>query len=125
MPNVLIVDDDHVTRETLERLLRREGYGTTAAASSVEALDALAVRTPDLILLDLDAQDGDGLDLLERLSRHPQWNAVPVVLLTGVSDTHTVRRAEQLGAKDRVVKPAFSVREMMAHVKRHTNYAPN
>ncbi len=125
MPNVMIVDDTHVTRETLARLLRREGYGTTSAASGVEALDALAVRTPDLILLDLDMPEADGLDLLERLSRHPQWSALPVVVLTGVSDTHTVRRAGQLGAKDRLVKAAFSVHEMMGHVKRYTRYVPN
>jgi CheY-like chemotaxis protein len=113
MPNVMIVDDTRATRETLARLLRRHGYDATGVASGVEALDALAGRTPDLILLDLDMPEADGLDLLEHLSRHPRWSTVPVVVLAGVSDTHTVRRAERLGARDHMVKAAFSVHEMM------------
>ena len=107
MPNVMIVDDTNVTRATLTRLLPRYGYDTTPVASGVEALDVLAERTPDLILLDLDMPEADGLDLLERLSRHPQLSALPVVVLTGVSDTHTVCRTEQLGAKDQLVKAAL------------------
>jgi len=55
-----------------------------------------------VILLDLMMPQMDGLELLEALQAHPQWKALPVVVLTALSDTHTVNRARQLGAKHHV-----------------------
>ena len=126
MPTVMLVDDTDVARETLARLLRREGYATLTASDGVEALRVLEEQpAPDLILLDVMMPRLDGLALLERLHEHPQWKALPVIMLTGVADTHAVHRAEQLGAKDYLVKAAFSVREMMDHVKWYTRYTPS
>lgn len=118
MSTVLVVDDEASARAALMRLLANEGFETVAAGDGVEALKALEVKTPDVILLDLVMPGMDGLELLDTLHRHPQWKALPVVVLTGLSDTQTVNRAHQLGAKAYLVKATFSVADMLEHVKR-------
>jgi CheY-like chemotaxis protein len=131
MPTVMVVDDVDVMRDVLARLLKREGYQTLTAGSGSEAMDVLehsadpGQAPPDLILLDVKMPDIDGLDLLERLHADIRWKNVPVIMLTAVSDTHSVHRAEQLGAKAYLVKAAFSVGEMMSHVRKYTGYIPH
>jgi len=126
MPTVMVVDDAPLTRATLKRLLVREGYDAVTAEGGGEALDKLEhQQIPDLILLDVHMPDLDGLELLERLHAHPQWKALPVVMLSSSSDAHTVHRANQLGAKAYLVKAAFSVHEMMRQVKSLTKYTPS
>ena len=125
MPTVMVVEDGDLVRETLTRLLRREGYATLAAHDGREALDVLSHEKPDVILLDVNMPDMNGIELLEALHENPQWQALPVVMLTGQSDTHTIRRAMQLGAKEFLVKAAFSVSEMLESVKKYTAYTPS
>jgi len=121
MSTVMIVDDADLARATLGRLLQREGYHTVMATNGRDALSVLKTQhEPDLILLDLNMPDLDGLELLEILHAHPRWQSIPVIMLTAVSDTHTVHRAHQLGAKEYLVKAAFSVRDMLHHVKMYT-----
>jgi putative two-component system response regulator len=72
-----------------------------------------------VVLLDLVMPGMDGLELMEALHAHPQFKALPVVVLTALSDTHTVNRAQQLGAKAFLVKATFSVAEMLDQVKRY------
>jgi CheY-like chemotaxis protein len=127
----MVVDDVDVMRDVLARLLKREGYHTLTAASGHEAIDVHehsadpGNEPPDLILLDVKMPDIDGLDLLERLHDDMRWRNVPVIMLTAVSDTQSVNRAQQLGAKAYLVKAAFSVSDMMSHVKRYTQYVPH
>ncbi len=120
MSKVMIVDDAEPARQTLTRLLRREGFETLGAASGNEALHLLRQHLPDLILLDVFMPDLSGLELLEMLHDNPDWREVPVIMLTAACDTHCVHRAEQLGAKEYLVKAAFSVNEMLEHVRKYT-----
>ena len=119
MSTVLVVDDEAGARRTLMRLLAKEGYDTVGAGDGREALKSLEAGTPDVILLDLMMPQMDGLELLEALQAHPQWKALPVVVLTALSDTHTINRARQLGAKEYLVKATFSFAEMIDHVHRY------
>jgi CheY-like chemotaxis protein len=129
---ILVVDDELTTRNSLTRLLRHEGYDVVGAASGREALDVLehtsvddpppsGPHAPDLVLLDLMMPEIDGLELLEVLHGDPRWKEIPVVVLTGVSDVHTVRKAERMGAKEYLVKATFSVAEMLGHVRKYTS----
>ena len=125
MPTIMLVDDTDTARSALTRLLRREGYDTTCAHNGREALQSLesapAGAEPDLILLDVRMPELDGLELLEHLHNHDRFRRLPVIMLSGESDYHTVRRAEQLGAKHYLVKAAFSVGEMLDHIHKYTH----
>ena len=120
MPRILVVDDEASARNAITRLLRHEGYEVTGAENGRAALDALGAGVPDLVLLDLMMPELDGLEMLEILHKHPQWKALPVVVLTALSDIHTVRRADQLGAREYLVKASFSLADMLGHVKKYT-----
>jgi CheY-like chemotaxis protein len=122
MSTILVVDDEASARNALARLLRKEGYDVETAGNGREALAALESpgHKPDLMLLDLMMPEIDGLELLEILQASPAWKALPVVVLTAISDTHTVHRAEQLGAREYLVKASFSLSDMLEHVRRYT-----
>jgi CheY-like chemotaxis protein len=124
MPKVMVVDDAELSRLMLSRLLQREGYEVVGASNGLEALHSLERALPDLLLLDVMMPDLDGLQLLEILQDHPAWRRLPVIMLSALSDTHTIRRAEQLGAKEYMVKAAFSVAEVLQVVKQYTQYMP-
>jgi CheY-like chemotaxis protein len=123
MSTILVVDDEASARNALARLLRKEGYEVETANNGREALEALeaaGAQRPDLVLLDLMMPEIDGLELLEILHADPHFKALPVVVLTAISDIHTVHRAEQLGAREYLVKASFSLADMLGHVRRYT-----
>ncbi len=120
MPKIMIVDDTASARDMLARLLQREGYQTVTANNGKEALDALSADLPNLILLDVAMPEIDGLTFLEILQENAAWRSLPVIMMTAVSDTHCIRRAEQLGAKAYLIKATFSISEMLDHVRKYT-----
>ncbi len=125
MSTILIIDDEPIACRTLARVLQREGFDTVAAHGGMAALELLAGQTPDLILLDVRMPDLDGLELLEILQGDPRWRALPVIMMTGVSDTNCIRRAHQLGAKAYLVKATFSVGEMLDTVRKYAELVPH
>jgi len=127
MPTVMVIEDMSVMRDTIARLLKREGYSTLTAESGLQALEQLEYggASPDAILLDIMMPDLDGLELLERLHTDSRWKGVPVIMLSAISDTHTIHRAEQLGAKAYLIKATFSVTEMMSEIRKCTQYIPH
>jgi CheY-like chemotaxis protein len=80
---VLVVEDHESSRQALQRLLQRFGLTTDAAANGREALAQLERTRPDLVLLDLMMPEMGGLETLRALRQHPDWSALPVVILTG------------------------------------------
>jgi CheY-like chemotaxis protein len=120
MATVLVVDDHPQTRKPLVRLLQQEGYNAVPAADAFEAMANAKRHKPDLILLDVMIPPMDGLTFL-MLLREDGGSEVPVILITGLSDEHTVNRARDLGVKEYLVKSQFTPQELLALVKK---YAP-
>jgi CheY-like chemotaxis protein len=119
MPLVMVVDDSRPHRDALTRILERAGYTTVPAQDGSDALDQLHSTHPDLIVTDLHMPGVGGLELLEALQQHPELKSIPVIMLTSQTDTHCVRRAEQLGAKEYMIKATFSVGQMLDQVKKY------
>jgi two-component system, OmpR family, phosphate regulon response regulator PhoB len=109
---ILVVDDDDAVRTLLSRALGADGFAVEAVADGAAARDALASRTPDLVVLDLMLGSDDGLDILATLR---QTSDVPVILLTGRGDEHDRILGLKLGADDYLVKP-FSPGELAARI---------
>jgi CheY-like chemotaxis protein len=124
MPTILVAEDNVDVRRPLVRLLKLEGYEVLAAANALEAM-ALAQRSnPDLILLDVSMPPIDGLTFLSRLRETPGGMETPVVLVTGLSDSLTRRRAEELGVKKYMVKTQFTADELLDTIKKHLRANP-
>ncbi len=79
---VLLVEDDITTREMMRTLLDREGWQVEEAANGRLALERLQTAAPDLILLDLMMPEMDGFEFAHRLRERPEWQRIPVVVLT-------------------------------------------
>ena len=119
----LIVDDSPLVRETLRRVLVREGVfdEVLQAANGAEALEAVTeevCRHLDLVLCDLRMPRIDGFGFLERFVGDPRFEGVPVIVLTGDDDVESKVEALEAGAADYLTKP-FHDAELLARVKVH------
>ena len=108
-PYILSVDDEQDVTDLVKFHLTRAGYDVTTAASGREALDSIAFRSPDLILLDLMLPDIDGFGVCEILRREARTATIPVVILTAWATTDARSLGLELGALDYLTKP-FSQR---------------
>lgn len=102
---ILIVEDQRESRDILVRHLQRDNHTVLQAASGKEMLRILETDDVDLILLDLILPEMDGHELLDRLKRHKQWRAIPVIVVSGNKDTERVIRCIEAGAEDYLFKP--------------------
>jgi DNA-binding NarL/FixJ family response regulator len=112
---VLVVDDHPMVREGLRSMLSADGIEVAGeAASGAEALERADELNPDLVLLDLELPDADGLSVLARLrENHPR---LPVLVVTMHEDPERVRRAVQAGAAGYMLK-GIDRRELLAGVR--------
>lgn len=113
--HILVVDDLPANTRVLEALLTREGYRVTCAANGEQALEEVAKERPDLVLLDILMPKIDGYEVCRRLKNDPATRLIPVVLVTGLTDTDSRIRGLEVGADDFMSKP-FIVPEMRARV---------
>jgi DNA-binding response OmpR family regulator len=109
--NVLVVDDEPTIGEVVSAYLTRAGYETRVAADGYAALEAVAERRPDLIVLDLMLPGLDGLEVMRRV----RDRSTAVILLTAKGEESDRVIGLRLGADDYVVKP-FSPAELVARV---------
>src|SRR4051794_39696563 len=112
--SVLVVDDEPTIGEVVSAYLRRAGYETRVAADGFAALDAVAERSPDLIVLDLMLPGLDGLEVMRRVRERPDRTSA-IILLTAKGEESDRVIGLRLGADDYVVKP-FSPAELVARV---------
>jgi CheY-like chemotaxis protein len=111
---ILVVEDDEATREFLVENLAADGFRVAGAASAAEALRAIEVRQPALVLLDLRLEGGNGLDVLDRVRSADGLASridpdLPVIVLTGRSGETDRVRSFARGADDHLNKPLCSV----------------
>jgi two-component system nitrogen regulation response regulator NtrX len=111
--DILVVDDEADIRMLLTGILDDEGYSTRQAGDTTRALHELAIRQPNLVILDIWLQGSpmDGLELLDVIRRdHPD---VPVVMISGHGNIETAVSAIRRGAYDFIEKPFKSDRLLL------------
>jgi CheY-like chemotaxis protein len=102
---ILVVDDNPGNLRLFTLLLASPRYDVRTAASAQLALDILGTFHPDLILLDLQLPDIDGLELTRRLKANPELCGIPVVAVTAYAMKGDEQRARAAGADGYVTKP--------------------
>lgn len=109
---VLVVDDEPAIRRLLQASLKRADYGVVEAGSAREALFAVQVGKPDLVLLDLGLPDRDGLELISLIKSA----GIAVIVVSARDATDQKVTALDLGADDYVSKP-FDSEEVLARIR--------
>jgi two-component system KDP operon response regulator KdpE len=111
--HVLVVDDEPQILRALRVILRNAGYDVATAETKSEALDAVSVRPPDAMVLDLVLPDGSGVDVCNEVRA---WSSLPIIVLSAVGDEREKVRALDAGADDYITKP-FGTEELLARLR--------
>ena len=117
--DILVVDDERDIRDLVAGVLEDEGYGARVAGDSDSALEAISVRRPSLVLLDvwLNGSRLDGLELLDEIKRRDP--SIPVLMISGHGNLDTAVAAIRRGAADFIEKP-FEAERLLLMVARAT-----
>ncbi len=114
VPTILIIDDEPSITDVVAEVLTDEGYETLTACGGRDALNVLAERHPDLLLLDLFMPEMSGLDLLAKLQADERLAKIPVVMMTaGAMANLSIGHA---GPTQVLAKP-FDVDHLLATVR--------
>lgn len=115
-PKVLVVDDNAASRMTAVALLAMEGYQVIEADSGAIAVELVAHKQPDLILLDVMMPEMDGFEVCQIVKQDEQTRLIPVIFITALNDRRSRIRGIEVGADDFLSKP-FDRVELAARVK--------
>ncbi len=118
---VLVADDEAPIRRALRGVLTQAGYDVVLAEDGSRAVDAVALRRPDAVLMDLMMPALDGFEATRRIR---QWSAVPIIVLSVRGDERDKVDALDLGADDYLVKP-FGTAELLARLRAALRHRPS
>ena len=119
-PTVLVVDDDELQWKLVSIILAAENFQLLFACGGLEALNILRKARPDLILMDVQMPDMDGIETMRRLKTVPQFSRVPVIMITGKSEKSVLTESLKAGASGFLVKP-FERDTLIAKVRQALN----
>src|SRR5262249_37249729 len=113
---ILIVEDDPDIAQLVARYLEKAGFQTELAGNGREALQSIATRLPDLMVLDLMLPQVDGIEICRSVRASTATAALPIIMLTARADESERIVGLELGADDYLAKP-FSPGELVARVR--------
>jgi two-component system NtrC family sensor kinase len=115
---ILVVDDTPASSVLVENALAAQGWRIIAARSGATALDMARLHSPDLILLDILMPEMDGFETCRRLKQAPATRDIPVIFMTGMTDSQSQLAGFEAGAVDYVTKP-IQLPQVIARVRNH------
>lgn len=113
---ILAVDDTAIVLTRIFDALQND-YEVITVNSGVRALKYLEQEKPDLILLDIQMAQKDGIETLREIREREDWADIPVIMLTGVEDKDIVLKSAKLGICDYILKP-FSSEDLLKRIQR-------
>jgi serine phosphatase RsbU (regulator of sigma subunit)/ActR/RegA family two-component response regulator len=102
---LLVVDDNALNRDLLERYLQRQGHDVVLAENGRQALERVRQEKFDLILLDMLMPELNGYEVLQRLKSDAGWRDIPVIMISALDEIESVARCIEAGAEDYLPKP--------------------
>ena len=102
---ILVAEDSKTEQVHLKQLLESSGYEVSVVDSGSEVLDRIDTFTPDLILMDIIMEGGDGYQTCRKLKRNDDTKDIPIIMVSSKSNEVDRKWAMKLGALDYIVKP--------------------
>src|SRR5208282_6905774 len=115
-PTVYFIDDSATMREVIKIALRRENIHVITCSDAASALAQFEQNKPDVVITDVIMPDQDGYSVCSQIKQHPEYGAVPVVLMSGVVNKSVADKAVAVKADELIRKP-FQPQELIGRVK--------
>ena len=115
---ILIVDDEPDLLKLMKERLEREGFTVVTATNANAGFKKITEENPELILLDVMMPDKDGFSMLSELKRKGTMFHIPVIILSGKSETRSLFEGQGLGATDYLIKP-IEFKELIRTIRRY------
>jgi CheY-like chemotaxis protein len=117
---ILIVEDEELMIDILQRKLTKEGYEISVARDGEEGLKVMKEMEPkpDLILLDIIMPKMGGFEVMEEMKKDPELEKIPVIVISNSGQPVELDKAKKLGAKDWLIKTEFDPKEVLEKIKK-------
>lgn len=116
MSTILAIDDSPEMHRLYRIALQRPGYRLCFAKSGSDALLVMGNHFPDVILLDMAMPGMDGLAFLRLLRQQPEWEKIPVIMITAFGTGEDTAATRDLGVAAHFVKAGFSMKQLRAQI---------
>lgn len=113
---VLIVEDEEIILNLLQKKLTQEGYEVSVARDGEEGLKAMLLTKPDLILLDVIMPKVGGFEVMEEMRKDEELKQIPVIIVSNSGQPVEIDKAKSLGVKDWLIKTEFDPQEVVDKV---------
>ncbi len=112
MKRILIIEDDDFLRSLAVTKLQKHGYSVMTAADGETGLELTLKEKPDLLLLDLMLPGISGFEVLEKIRANADTKTLKVIIFSNLGDSEDIKRAQELGVVDYLVKASFTLDEL-------------
>jgi len=113
---ILIVEDEEILIDLLQRKLTNEGYEILVARDGEEGLKIMQEINPDLVLLDIVMPKMGGFEVMEEMAKDSELKKIPIIVISNSGQPVEIDRAQELGAKDWLIKAEFDPQEVLDKV---------
>jgi DNA-binding response OmpR family regulator len=114
---ILIIEDDTFLQGLAAKKLAASGYEVMTAGDSDQATKKLEEATPDFILLDLMLPGTDGYGVLKKIRENVKLTKTPVIIFSNLGEDADIKKAQDLGATDFMIKSNFTLDELVDKIK--------
>ncbi len=116
MKKILLIEDEEIMVDLLQKKLTKEGYEISVARDGEEGLRVARETKPNLILLDIVMPKMGGFEVMEGMAEDKELKKIPVIVISNSGQPVELDRAQKLGAKDWLIKTDFDPREVLEKV---------
>ena len=115
---ILIIEDEKIISDLLERKLTGEGYNVVITTNGIDGLIKMREDRPDLVLLDIIMPKMGGFEVMEEMNKDKTLKDIPVIVVSNSGQPVEIDRIKKMGAKDWLIKTEFDPQEVLEKVKK-------
>lgn len=115
---ILIIEDEELLCDLLQRKLSEEGYQVSVAKDGAEGMGMIKEMKPDLILLDIVMPNKNGFEVMDEMQSDEKLKHIPIIVISNSGQPVEIDKAKELGARDWLIKTEFDPQEVIEKVKK-------
>lgn len=121
MKKIAIIEDDQIISQMYRMKFEASGFEVQIANNGTRGVALVKKFIPDIILLDLQMPEMDGVEALENIRQEPHGKTVPVIILTNIGEEEAPKKLKDLGVESYIVKANLTPNEVLGRVKKTLN----